>query len=601
MSQKPQAILCPYCGHTQLMADSCEACGGQFDAVSRRGVQVNMGPWWVRDTRVPFRPGFSTQAMMRLIQAGKVTAHSIIKGPTTHQFWRAARATAGVAHLLGYCHHCGQRVPPTDAQCPQCSAKFETPTQHDDLGLPIRSVDEARAAQKQLDAEVARLAGTPPTFTAQRGPDGRALCPYCGHSQHGNERCESCGGLFEHFSRRATMIAMGPWFVRNKKFPFRPGCSFDVLRRQIEAKKIDADTIIRGPTTRQFWAVAKHVPGVSQLLGFCWSCGASATAGAPSCPSCSASLSTFEDPNRLGLPFRTEAEAQAAHAQLESQVQPKAAPTPAPAPPMPVTGGASPFSAAGLAALKELDNRTLAVLASAPSEQEEEVVYAEPGEVEARIAARQKSGGRGRSRAPLIALLLIAAIAIPMMVLIGVMLSNVSDQSLPPIAPRKTPPVAPSIDEDEQAVQALRSEVAAAWDGVKNAGREGNIGLELDNLTDMIGRADSLLRDKLHGKAKTLYDDARTRIGELAQQIKRRDEAAHAKTEAQKQIGLATLLQLPESMQAAMTEAQSSNAEAQIYFDSGQFDEARAAWDKAAATVARLLKAFNDQKQAGAE
>ena len=599
MSSKPQAILCPYCGHTQAMADSCEACGGQFDAVSRRGVQVNMGPWWVRDTRVPFRPGFSMQAMTRLIHAGKVTADSIIKGPSTQQFWRAARSTPGVAHLLGACHHCGHRVQATDAQCPQCSAKFELPPQHDDLGLPHRSADDARQAQKQLDAEVVRLAGAPPTFSAQRGPDGRVLCPYCGHSQHGNERCESCGGLFEPFSRRATLIAMGPWFVRNRKFSFRPGCSFDVLRRQIEAKKVDADTIIRGPTTRQFWAVAKHVPGVSQLLGYCWSCGASVSQGMASCPSCNASLSTFEDPNRLGLPFRTESEAQLAHAQLEQQVQPRAAPTPAPAP-LAVTGGAGGiFAAAGLAALKDLDNRTLAVLASAPTEQDESgIVYAEPGEGEARTTARRSAA---RQRTPMIAVLLIAGFAVPLVVLIVMMLASGNDRGESPAPPRQPMPIAPTINDGDAAAQALRSEVLAAWDDIKNAGREGNLGLELDNVTDMISRADSMLRDKLHDKARELFADAGARIKDLAAQIKLREQASHARAEAQRQFGLATLLQLPASMRGALTEAQGRNDEAQIYFDAGQFDEARATWTLAANKVAQLLKAFNDQKRAGAE
>ena len=56
------------------------------------------------------------------------------------------------------------------------------------------------------------------------------LCPYCGNTQKTPDRCEGCGGLFEPLSRKATQIKMGPWFIRDKNNPFRPGCSYEVLR-----------------------------------------------------------------------------------------------------------------------------------------------------------------------------------------------------------------------------------------------------------------------------------------------------------------------------------------------------------------------------------
>ena len=49
------------------------------------------------------------------------------------------------------------------------------------------------------------------------------------------EKCEECGGLFEPLSRQATQISMGPWYIRDRNNPYRPGCSYEVLLKQIEA------------------------------------------------------------------------------------------------------------------------------------------------------------------------------------------------------------------------------------------------------------------------------------------------------------------------------------------------------------------------------
>lgn len=128
------------------------------------------------------------------------------------------------------------------------------------------------------------------------------ICPYCGDAQPLAERCRACGGLFEPLSRQATHNAMGPWFVRDSDRPFQPGCSFETLLRLIERGRVGKFTIVRGPTTRQFWTIAKHVPGLSHLLGFCHQCDASVDAGDHSCHACGASFATYVDRNYLGLP-----------------------------------------------------------------------------------------------------------------------------------------------------------------------------------------------------------------------------------------------------------------------------------------------------------
>ncbi len=128
------------------------------------------------------------------------------------------------------------------------------------------------------------------------------ICPYCGETQTCAERCRGCGGLFEPLSRQATHNAMGPWFVRDPGKPFHPGCNYETLVRMIDRGQVTKYSIVRGPTTKQFWTVAKHVPGVSHLLGYCHNCDASVDAGDHGCHVCGVPFGAYLDHNHLGLP-----------------------------------------------------------------------------------------------------------------------------------------------------------------------------------------------------------------------------------------------------------------------------------------------------------
>ena len=81
------------------------------------------------------------------------------------------------------------------------------------------------------------------------------ICPYCGETQPHDERCRSCSGLFEPLSRQATHNAMGPWFLRDPDRPFQPGCSYETLVRLVDRGVVTRYSIIRGPTSKQFWTV----------------------------------------------------------------------------------------------------------------------------------------------------------------------------------------------------------------------------------------------------------------------------------------------------------------------------------------------------------
>ncbi|MCC5787622.1 MAG: DUF4339 domain-containing protein [Phycisphaerales bacterium] len=142
-----------------------------------------------------------------------------------------------------------------------------------------------------------------------------ALCPYCGEVSRDMTRCSACGGPFDPLSRQATQNAMGPWFVRDPGRPFRPGCSFAELRRAVERGRIGPETIVRGPTTHQFWAPARRAPGLANLLGVCHACGGGATQKDYVCRHCGVAFPSPGDRQHMGLvdsrplPGRDRAEA----------------------------------------------------------------------------------------------------------------------------------------------------------------------------------------------------------------------------------------------------------------------------------------------------
>jgi hypothetical protein len=111
-------------------------CGGLFDARSRQATHNEMGPWFIRQVSRPFQPGCSYQTLVKLIDRGVVDKHTLLRGPTTRQFWTIAKRVPGVAHVLGFCHACGAAVDPDDHGCQQCGAPFGACLDRDSLGLP---------------------------------------------------------------------------------------------------------------------------------------------------------------------------------------------------------------------------------------------------------------------------------------------------------------------------------------------------------------------------------------------------------------------------------------------------------------------------------
>jgi hypothetical protein len=98
---------------------------------------------------------------------------------------------------------------------------------------------------------------------------------------------------------------MGPWFVRDDRNPHRPGCTYETLCRLVDSGSVGPDTVLRGPSTRQFWSLARHAPGVAHRLGFCHNCREPVTKDAFQCPKCHAAFGVDRDRQHLGVgPFR---------------------------------------------------------------------------------------------------------------------------------------------------------------------------------------------------------------------------------------------------------------------------------------------------------
>lgn len=128
------------------------------------------------------------------------------------------------------------------------------------------------------------------------------ICPYCGTQQSPALECRACRGRFDPWSLSATQDDMGAWFVRNSKQPHFVGYSYRAIVSSIKSKEIDRDAVVRGPTTRQLWTLARRVPGLAHYFGRCFACQAPVAESTPTCEACGAAPPAHPERNFLGLP-----------------------------------------------------------------------------------------------------------------------------------------------------------------------------------------------------------------------------------------------------------------------------------------------------------
>ncbi len=114
--------------------------------------------------------------------------------------------------------------------------------------------------------------------------------------------CSACGGCFDQWSLKATQDDMGPWFVRDARRPHFVGVSYESLVAQIRSGELGMNAIVRGPTTRQLWTLARRVPGLAHFFGRCFACQAPVREQAALCSACGAAPPPQVDRNFVGLP-----------------------------------------------------------------------------------------------------------------------------------------------------------------------------------------------------------------------------------------------------------------------------------------------------------
>jgi hypothetical protein len=108
-------------------------CSLEDTPTTRSATRSKLGPWYVLQSRNPSAPGMNFATLMVLVQKGRVTARSVLRGPTTGQFWRHAAKVKGVSREFGLCWNCGGDIGRNARACPGCKRLQEPPLNPDVL------------------------------------------------------------------------------------------------------------------------------------------------------------------------------------------------------------------------------------------------------------------------------------------------------------------------------------------------------------------------------------------------------------------------------------------------------------------------------------
>jgi hypothetical protein len=156
--------VCPFCG-TQRETDvgPCLHCSLEDTPTTRSATRTKLGPWYVLQSRNPSAPGMNFATLMVLVQKGRVTARSVVRGPTTGQFWRHAAKVKGVSREFGLCWNCGGDVAKNARACPSCKRLQEPPLNPDVLleAAEFNGEDLAEAMWADNVPASSQMPGTP--------------------------------------------------------------------------------------------------------------------------------------------------------------------------------------------------------------------------------------------------------------------------------------------------------------------------------------------------------------------------------------------------------------------------------------------------------
>jgi len=129
-----QHTVCPFCGYVaEVGSATCKHCGLENSHATRTATRNKIGPWFVWQARNPSAPGMNWATLMSLVEKGRITPRSIMRGPTTGQLWRFAARVKGVSREFGICWHCGGSIQNTARVCSACKRLQQPPINADML------------------------------------------------------------------------------------------------------------------------------------------------------------------------------------------------------------------------------------------------------------------------------------------------------------------------------------------------------------------------------------------------------------------------------------------------------------------------------------
>lgn len=155
--------VCPFCGSINEVQESpCPRCGMEDSATTRQATKARIGPWYVLQSRNPAAPGMRFSTLLALVKRGQVTAHAVVRGPTTHQLWQFAGDVKGLSREFGLCWSCGEKIETSASLCPHCQRMQEPPAYPDMLldggapPSPPRAAKPSEPAPRQPEPQAPR-------------------------------------------------------------------------------------------------------------------------------------------------------------------------------------------------------------------------------------------------------------------------------------------------------------------------------------------------------------------------------------------------------------------------------------------------------------
>ncbi len=148
-------FVCPYCGAVNDEPQGhCPHCTMENTPAARNATKARIGPWYVLQKRNPAAPGMKFETLLSFVHKGRVKAHSIVRGPTTHQLWRFASQVKGLSREFGLCYSCGSELPAGALLCPQCN-RAQSMTTHPDAFLESVDGESGAVVYRELPANLA--------------------------------------------------------------------------------------------------------------------------------------------------------------------------------------------------------------------------------------------------------------------------------------------------------------------------------------------------------------------------------------------------------------------------------------------------------------